>query len=287
MRPNVLLQSESQLQSVKAGLTYLKTAAERPYNYAYEPPNGEPWQNYESEVRATRIADARALPSRALLEVEGFELRDAPTALVNFFDDEAITRVYYTEAAELALAVTGATRAYVFDHLVRKREAGRAPLAFGRSGSSKKPSANGRIHNDYTEGSGRRRLELVLEDARAVAAVERYSIVNIWRSIKGPILDTPLAVCDARTISAQDLVCSEVRYAARTGEIYLVRYAARHAWSYFSAMDRHEALIFKQYDSQVSGVSRFVPHAAFDLPHTPAGAPLRESIEVRCLVTYE
>ena len=51
-------------------------------------------------------------------------------------------------------------------------------------------------------------------------------------------------------------------------------------------MDRHEALVFKQYDSQMSGVSRFTPHVAFDLPCTPRDAPLRESIEVRVLVTF-
>jgi hypothetical protein len=286
MRANVLLESRSQVQSVVTEINYLKAVSDRPYDYAYEPPNGEPWQNYESEVRTVRITDARSLSSRPSLHGEGFELRDAPTAVANFLDEEAITTVYYNEAAELALAATGATRAYVFDHLVRKRDARRATLSFGRR-ASKQPSANGRTHVDYTEDSGRRRLELVLQDARAVDAVERYSIVNIWRSIKGPILDTPLAVCDARSVSARDLVCSEVRYPTRTGEIYLVRHSRRHAWFYFSTMERHEALVFKQYDSQVSGISRFVPHAAFDLPHAPVDAPLRESIEIRCLVTYE
>jgi hypothetical protein len=52
-------------------------------------------------------------------------------------------------------------------------------------------------------------------------------------------------------------------------------------------MDRHEALVFKQFDSQMSGVSRFTPHVAFDLPNVPDDAPLRQSIEVRCLVIYE
>jgi hypothetical protein len=51
-------------------------------------------------------------------------------------------------------------------------------------------------------------------------------------------------------------------------------------------MDRHEALLFKQYDSRTEGVARFTPHAAFDLPEIPAGAPLRESIELRCLVVH-
>jgi hypothetical protein len=55
----------------------------------------------------------------------------------------------------------------------------------------------------------------------------RYSSVNVWRSIGGPVLDTPLALCDARSIGIADLVCAEVRYPQRTGEIYLLRHAAR------------------------------------------------------------
>jgi len=46
------------------------------------------------------------------------------------------------------------------------------------------------------------------------------------------------------------------------------------------------ALVFKQYDSQVNGVAGFTPHSAFDLPDIPPDAPLRQSIEIRCLVTY-
>jgi hypothetical protein len=273
--------------SVAAELGYLKPIGERPYHYTYEPPNGEPWENCGYDVRPVRIADARGLVSRPSVNVEGFELRDVPTAVSDFLDEEEITRVYYGEAAEIARAATGAKHAHVFDHLVRKRESGRPALTFGRSGNDGKPAANGRIHNDYTEESGKRRLELVLKDPGAAAAVERYGIVNVWRSIKGPVLDTPLAVCDARAVSAADLVVSEVRHPKRAGEIYLLRYSRRHRWFYFPAMDRHEALVFKQYDSQVSGVARYTPHAAFDHPDTPREAPLRESIEVRCLVVYE
>lgn len=69
--------------------------------------------------------------------------------------------------------------------------------------------------------------------------------------------------------------------------IYFATHSPRHRWSYYAGMDRHEALVFKQYDSQVSGVARFTPHAAFDHPRSPPDAPLRESIELRCLVVYE
>ena len=272
---------------VVAGLNYLIPTDVRPCSYVCEPPPGIPWENCAFELRPMPIADARSAAQRPALDREGFILFDASTAVRDFLDEDAIKTTYYREASELALAATGATHAYVFDHLVRRRERDRVARTFCRRGIDGRAAANGRIHNDYTEASGRRRLALVLSEPELAARVKRYSIVNIWRSIKGPVLDTPLAVCDSRTLTVSDLVDSEVRYPRRSGEIYLAVHSPRHRWSYFAEMDRHEALVFKQYDSQISGVSRFTPHAAFDLPDVPPGAPPRESIELRCLVVYE
>lgn len=274
------------MKDVIAGLHYLSPSSQRPYSYIHEPPPGLPWESGQYELHPMEIKDARAAPQPPSIACEGFELRDAPSAVRDFLDDEAVRGIYYSEAKELALAVSGARRAYVFDHLLRRRESGRAAVSFGRQDSQGRPAVNGRIHNDYTEQSGRRRLGLVLTDAGQAEQVARYAIVNIWRAISGPVLDTPLAVCDARTVVPADLVESEVRYPRRTGEIYHARHSPRHRWSYYSEMDRHEALVFKQYDSQTAGVPRFVLHTAFDLPSIPPEAPLRESIELRCLVVY-
>lgn len=272
---------------VVAGLNYLVPTAERPVSYAFEPPPGVPWESCAYELRPMPIADGRRAGTRPGIDREGFELWDAPSAVTDFLDEQQIRSVYYAEAMELALQVTGARRAYVFDHLVRRRERDRSALSFGRRDTGDgRPAVNGRIHNDYTEASGRTRLGRVIEDAGEAARVRRFAIVNIWRSIRGPVQDTPLAVCDARSVNAAELVESEVRYPRRTGEIYHLRHAPQHRWWYFDRMDRHEALVFKQYDSQLGGVARFVPHTAFDLPDVPADAPLRESIELRCLVVF-
>ncbi len=271
--------------ALRATLAYLQPCAMHPVSYAFQPPPGTPWENCGYDRVSMPIADARRAPAPPAVDREGFELRDAPTAVTDFLDEAQVRDVYYREASELALAVTGATRAFVFDHLVRRRESDRAALTFGRSAGGR-AAANGRIHNDYTEDSGRHRLALVLGD-RDAAAVRRFGIVNIWRSINGPVRDTPLAVCDARTVTAADLVAGEVRYPRRTGEIYLALHSPLHRWSYYPAMDRHEALVFKQYDSRRGGVARFTPHAAFDLPDVPPDAPLRESIELRCLVVHD
>ena len=273
--------------SLIAGISYVQPSAEPLYNYMYELTDGTPQHNCKYEVHPVRITDARSLSTPASVHREGFELWDAPSRIRNFREDEEVKRVYYSECADLACAVTGGHRGYVFDHLVRKREAGRPSLTFGRHGDGSQPAAAGRVHNDYTEESGRKRLALAVQDAEAVEPSGRYCIVNIWRSIAGPILDTPLAVCDARSVAAGDLVVSEIRYPTRSGEIYLLAHSPRHRWFFYSEMDRHEALVFKQYDSQVSGVARYTPHTAFDLPNIPPQAPLRESVEIRCLVVFD
>jgi hypothetical protein len=35
---------------------------------------------------------------------------------------------------------------------------------------------------------------------------QRFAIINVWRPIRGPVRDKPLAVCDAQSISAEDFV---------------------------------------------------------------------------------
>ena len=272
---------------VTARLSHLKAGSEFSFSYVSQPPPGMPWENCEYEDHEVCIADGRGALQAGTVHSKGFELVDAPSVVTNFLDREVIKSTYYEEASEWALAVTGGQRAFIFDHLIRRRAPNRAALNFGREHANGAASTNGRVHNDYTESSGRRRLELVGIDPAEVPLIRRYSIVNIWRSIGGPVLDTPLAVCDARTVMASDLVTSELRYPSRIGQIYLGVHSPLHRWSYFSEMDRHEALVFKQYDSQLSGVARFTPHAAFDHPTIPPLTPLRTSIKVRCLVTYD
>jgi hypothetical protein len=81
-------------------------------------------------------------------------------------------------------------------------------------------------------------------------------------------------------------VIADLVYPDRVGEIYQFRHRPEHRWYYFPRLAPDEALLIKCYDSATDGPARFTAHAAFDDPTTPAGAPARESIEVRTLVLY-
>ena len=106
-------------------------------------------------------------------------------------------------------------------------------------------------------------------------------VINLWRPIRGPVLDAPLAMADGRTVDPDDLVASDLIYPNRKGETYSVRYNPAHRWYYVPRMTADEALLLKCYDSSTDGRTRFGPHTAFIDPTTPAGAAPRESIEVR------
>jgi hypothetical protein len=111
-------------------------------------------------------------------------------------------------------------------------------------------------------------------------------VINLWRPIRGPLRDAPLAVCDARSVDPKDLVPSDLVYPHRVGETYSVTYRPSHRWYYFREMRADEVLLLKCYDSKTDGCARFAPHTAFTDPTTPPDAPLRESIELRALVFH-
>jgi hypothetical protein len=268
--------------SVIAPLLYLASSPDVPFSYVGRPPPGMPPHNCEYVARSVIIHDARDTSGFLDLDRNGFELWHAPSAMGDFLDEDEVRARYYPEVAELVLQATGAEEAHVFDHLMRRREFGRPLMTLGaRRGPFAGPA--GPVHVDYTERSGARRFGMVLEGRTPRG---RFVIVNVWRSIGVvPVLDTPLALCDARSVGPADLVASELRYPERTGEISLVRHRPEHHWSYVSEMRRDEALLFKQFDSERE-VARFVPHAAFDHPAMPPDAPPRQSIEARVLVIF-
>lgn len=74
--------------------------------------------------------------------------------------------------------------------------------------------------------------------------------ISIWRPLFGPIRDYPLAVCDSRTVSEDDLVESDYIYPNFEGENFMVKANAAHRWYYMRDQGQNDALIITNYDSE-------------------------------------
>ena len=267
------LDTAVQAKSLTAILHYLKRGPEKPVRYVFDPPPGMPQWNGIDDPHQVRIEDARARDTAFTLDRNGFELVKAPTEVGDFYSDDEVKRVYYPEVDRLLRDQLGAVRIVIFDHTVRNA---------ARHGA-REPSR--RVHNDHTVNSAPRRVRDHLGPDAETLLKGRFGIVNVWRPIRGPVLDSPLALCDARSFTDADLIASDLVYPHVRGETSSVAFNPRHRWYYFSEMQPDEAVLIRVHDSADDGRARLSFHTSFDNP-LAAGAAARESIEARCLVFY-
>lgn len=280
------------------------------------------------------ISDARR--RNFTLDDNGFCRVDHAWDHIDYFDNNSILNVYYPECEELVRRHTGASRVLAFDHNLRARikKASADNLKGAGANAVQEPLVTYGVHNDYTLESAPRRIEQmsqplgVNDTLRARAAMHgrdatppldpldlerllrgRWQFINVWRNVAcAPVLDKPLALCDAASTVPEDLVVFEIRYADRVGENFFSRANPRHAWYYYPSLTRDEAIMIKCWDSRGAAFAgkmeaargyapcptalstvpaTFSLHTGFEDPATPPGAPERESIEVRLVAFYE
>ena len=270
-------------REVRAPLTFIVPQDTKPYFESSALTGGEPKVHFQTEQRVTTIHDMRPIASELSLDGSGFVLMVAPTAVDDLYDDAAVDSVYQHELIELLKSYTGADEVRVFDY-TRRSDSDR--------GASNPDGARGpasRVHVDYTVDSGPKRARDALGAERfdrAIASGGRVVQVNVWRPIKGPVQRTPLALADATSIAAKQLVATDQVFPDRVGEIYQVAFASSQRWYWAPEMERDEVLLIKGWDSIDDGRARFTPHGAFRLPDQDDRLPPRESIEARTYLIF-
>jgi hypothetical protein len=228
-----------------------------------------------------QVRNGRPLKATFELDTHGFVFADHATQVRDFTDEAERARVYDAEVQALIKKHSGAAEVLVFDHTIRigDEQAQKAVNA--------RPPVKG-VHNDYTEQSAPRRLRDIVGDEEAERRFrKRWAIIQVWRPIRGPALVDPLGICDGRSIPQQGFILVQRRYKDRTGEVYHIAYNPAHEWFHFPQMQRHEALVFKVFDTDPNVATRFTAHSAFVDPNTPRNAPPRESIETRYFAFWD
>lgn len=265
----------------------------------------------------------------------------------DFFDPHVVMERYFPEVEALVRRVVpGAadprTRVLIFDHAVR-----------AGGDSAKMEGVNpysGNVHCDATTRSGHVRakdqilntnetevkygkLPACWRDIRPGREQQQrlfraemgdhdfpsglggeHMIVNVWRPLRGPVQQWPLAVCDSKTLAQGDVHPSlllsfdntpggqqgapdkqqdmtdlrvedveGVKQRFRVGEVLTPLHDKSHRWVVYPGMEEDEALFLKIFDSRRDGRARFCAHVALQDPHTNPDVH-RESIEVRCLI---
>ncbi|KAK5662534.1 hypothetical protein OQA88_8446 [Cercophora sp. LCS_1] len=139
-----------------------------------------------------------------------------------------------------------------------------------------------RVHCDASENTHKHRLPLLRPNDADELMKGRIRLVSVWRKLSEHLQDTPLALCDARTVDRQDLVPMDVVYPHLADEVYEVRHNKNHRWFYNRSMKTNDVAIFKLHDSHSK--AKVCPHSAFVDPSIPSNTPPRLSIEVKIMI---
>ncbi|MFL6799179.1 MAG: CmcJ/NvfI family oxidoreductase [Xanthobacteraceae bacterium] len=274
-----LVEQDTAPATIEASVNYIVSNGEKIFTETAAPGGMDVRSGGTPDPRQVTIRNARTTGRDFALDREGFRFVHHPTEVKDFFDEDEIRRVYYPEMEALVKQESGASRVVVFDHTLRTadqelREA------------KKIREVVRRVHNDYTEWSAPQRVRDLLPDEADDLLRRRFAIVQVWRPIRHPVETFPLAICNARSISSDDLVVAERRYPNRVGQTYAITYNPEHEWYWLPHMRRDEALVFKVFDSVKDGRARWSAHTAFEDPTTSANARPRESIEIRTLAFF-
>jgi len=242
-----------------------------PYNYIMVegPPSGFPTRNYGDDEQEITVHDIRGREKDFDINVSGFQaISGINSQETEFTDEEAIKNTYYPEVEQLLKdQLSGAQRIFIFDHTIRRPNSNRGPV--------------NRAHIDQTTRAARDRVRKHLGDEAEELLKGRVRLVNVWRPLNGPVVASPLAYADSRTVPDDHVVPVQHRYPTWTGETASVQYTEKGQWYYWSGMKNDERILLQCWDSKDGART---PHSAFTDPRTQNDWPGRESIEVRTLV---
>jgi len=223
------------------------------------------------------IHNARPINDTLSIHKQGFVLRQHTSKVSDFYNDEEVKNVYYPEIEKfLYNEIPEAKRVFIFDHTQRSNS--KEILEEKKI----RPTANG-LHGDYTWNSGPKRVRDLFPEEAEELLKNRFLIINVWRPMD-TVERLPLAFVDAQTVGNEDYLVIQRILPDRVGEIMQVKYSDKHEWYYFPKMERNEVAVFKTFDSQEDGVTRFTPHTAVNVVDQQPDAPARESIEIRALI---
>jgi hypothetical protein len=257
------------------------------------------------EGHRVAVRDGRPIRNRFNLDVHGFVLADRPSAVTDFFDREQVEGQYPGEVIEIVRSLTGANCVAPLGWMIRtagdvaqhqRESAG----GYTHRGGVQPPASE--AHVDFmparAESLARTTYEKSFPDGKGFS---RFVASSLWRTFSPPPQDFPLAVCDARSVGAEEGVpntmfivdrlpdeqtmLAEMPSEASAPAAAIFHYSPAHRWWYFSNMTREEVLLFKFHDSDPSRALR-TPHTAFHDPSF-ANAHPRESIEFRTLAYFE
>ena len=286
----------------------------------------KPWAKVDGGGTSFSLADytrqvinIRGKESNFDVNTNGFAVYKSPAQEKSFTDDSAVRNGYYPEVESLLRQrLPGVKKVVIFDHTIRRREKDSPRQPVQQVHVDQTPSAAAarvRRHLPAEEaeqllrenryqlinvwrpiGNPASDFPLAVVDNRSISADDFVKIDLLYPKPAAETNGTN-GVHDDDDRGKERLPDPSTHGSTEgyqvKGETYGVKANDNHRFHYVKDMTPEEAMFIKCFDSKGRNVggdknrADNTAHTAFIDPETPADAPGRQSIEVRCLVFYE
>jgi len=259
---------------------------EKPYAFRFDPGAGVQQSNFTHDPHGgITVRNMRGSEDQFTFERNGFTVLKLPQHVpYDAYHDPQGIRAYFVQLESLLRDHLGASHVEVFRHGLRKRDES-FPVSTGNDYQYDQPTSVAHVDTTPQEA-----LEEVKRQhgANATSLLEkRVQWVNIWKPLRGPLNDWPLAVCDVTSVRAErDFEDADLLYTDLATENCQVYFSEAYQWHYLSDHQVDELIVFKQSDTDPKACPG-VPHSSFWNPFVSEHEPPRESIEARALVYYD
>ncbi len=225
------------------------------------------------------------------LDAHGFCLGQHVTRLRDWERQYGSDSDYAREVCEVAKQLSGADFVVPLGGMMRSAGVTQRGL--------QPPAAE--AHVDFTQRSAERLANVLYRKARPTGAgYRRFIAFSLWRALSPPPQDTPLALCEGRSvrddegthntkIDVEEIPTGDALLAPIPGEDDMVaatifHHSPQHRWWYFPDMQADEVIFIKFYDSDHNTAWR-APHTAFRDTSRP-DAIERRSMEYRAVAYF-
>ncbi|KAI0192131.1 hypothetical protein F4808DRAFT_443267 [Astrocystis sublimbata] len=263
--------------------------SEKPY-LLYRPENeGGVRTNILFYYQDVPARNARGFEGQFSLAKHGFQWMSRPSSVRALPTTEQYIHDMLAESMKIIEKELPADKVIGYDCRLRRNVSASQILGDCRNRTTPVTSAL-EAHVDQTPDGAWRRVMRHLRDDEAelmAAGSWRVRIVNLWRPLYHPVVDSALAVCDFNTVSPSDLVATDHVNSDYHSEIYYMKYNREQQWYWLREQTPDEVLMFITFDSDSGSDAKYCPHVAFQDPTTTNNGPIRESIEVRAMIFNE
>ncbi|KAJ0147821.1 hypothetical protein CTA2_755 [Colletotrichum tanaceti] len=262
--------------------------SEKPYEVISETPDGCKSKNFSLAAESEQtIYNIRDQEHEFNLDDHGFEVKQHRIADVPF-DREYIEADYLPTVAALLQTLDHGAKVHIFDWRLRSSDNVRTFKApntlIDLDDQALVLEPVHAVHVDQSPWAAIMRVRRHMGEQAGELLKRRFRIINVWRPLRNPIENFPLALCDGSTVTETNLLRVDHVRKHYVGESLYPLFSKDMRWYFLDRQSKDEVLVFKTYDSSTTVKAKCCPHTSFHQSGSPVDGNPRETIEVRALV---